>query len=303
MGRRALLVLTWVALTCLFLVPAPAPRADQNKSPKIVIGMKLGAEQALLAEVTLQLLRLRGFEVEKAAPMGSAIVRKAQETGRVDLYWEDTATALRIYHKVDEKLPRGELYRTVKALDGENGIVWLDPSAVSYTGALAMRGADARELGLGNLSDLAKMMNDGARLKLAASVEFSMRPDGLKPLEREYGFKFARENVIAMDPSETYEALRNEQADVALVLTRDTRIAEYDLFVFEDDKNVFPAHILAPVVRQQTLEKVPRLGPLLNRFSALLNDATMRRLGVQVEAEKRPVEEVARAFLREHNLI
>ena len=261
------------------------------------------AEQALLAEVTLQLLRLRDFDVEKAAPKGSAIVRKAQETGRVDIYWEDSATSLRIYNKVDEELPPNELYRTVKALDAEKGIVWLNPSAVSHTEALAMRGADAKELGLENLSDLSKMMNDGAELKLAASVEFSMRPDGLKPLEQKYGFKFARENVIAMDPGDTYEALRNEQADVALVFTRDARIADYGLFVFEDDKNVFATHILAPVVRRETLEKLPGLGPLLNRFSALLDDATMRRLSVQVEAEGRTVEEVARAFLREHDLI
>ena len=301
MGRRALLALAWGALAGLVLV-SPV-RADQHEPPKIVIGMKLGAEQALLAEVTLQLLRLRDFDVEKAAPKGSAIVRKAQETGRVDIYWEDTATSLRIYNKVDEELPPNELYRTVKARDAEKGIVWLNPSAVSHTEALAMRGADAKELGLENLSDLSKMMNDGAELKLAASVEFSMRPDGLKPLERKYGFKFARENVIAMDPGDTYEALRNEEADVALVCTRDARIADYGLFVFEDDKNVFAAHILAPVVRQETLEKVPRLGPLLNRFSALLDDATMRRLSVQVEGEGRTVEEVARAFLREHDLI
>ncbi|MFQ5955265.1 MAG: glycine betaine ABC transporter substrate-binding protein [Kiloniellales bacterium] len=303
MHRRSLLALAWVALASLALAPEMTAGAEEKQAPKIVIGKKLDAEQALLAEMTLQLLRLRGFDVEAAEPMGSAIVRKAQETGRVDIYWEDTATSLHIYNKLDEKLPPGKLYMKVAELDAKKGIVWLNPSAVSHTDAFAMRGADAKELGLSTLSDLAKVMNEGAGLKLATSVEFSMRPDGLKPVEREYDFRFARENIMAMDPGETYEALKNEKADVALVLSRDARIAEYGLFVLVDDKHVFPAHTLAPVVRQKTLERVPTLAPLLNQFSALLDNATMRRLGAQVETDKRPVEEVARAFLREHGLI
>jgi osmoprotectant transport system substrate-binding protein len=210
---------------------------------------------------------------------------------------------LRIYNKIDEKLPPDELYRKVKELDAEKGIVWLNPSAVSYTNALAMRGADAKELGLSKLSDLAKMVNDGANLKLATSVEFSMRPDGLKPMEKAYGFRFAREDVLPMDPAETYEALKNEQADVALVSTRDTRVADYGFFVFEDDKHVFPAQILAPVIRRQTIDKLPELERALNQLAVLLDNPTMRRLNVQVEVEKKPVEDVARAFLREQGLI
>ena len=303
MQRRWLLALSWVALASLALAPWLAAGAEEKPAPKIVIGKKLDAEQALLAEMTLQLLRLRDFEVEMAEPMGSAIVRKAQETGRVDIYWEDTATSLHIHNKQDEKLAPEMLYLKVAELDAKKGIVWLDPSAVSHTDGLAMRGADAKELGLSTLSGLAKAINAGAGLKLATSVEFSMRPDGLKPVEREYGFRFDRENIMAMDPDNTYEALKNDQADVALVLSHDARIAEYGLFVLEDDKNVFPVHTLAPVVRQETLERVPTLAPLLNQLSALLDNAAMRRLSAQVKTDKRPAEEVARAFLREHGLI
>ncbi len=303
MQRRWLLALSWVALASLALAPWRGAGGEENPAPKIVIGKKLDAEQALLAEMTLQLLRLRDFEVEMAEPMGSAIVRKAQETGRVDIYWEDTATSLHIHNKQDEKLAPEMLYLKVAELDAKKGIVWLNLSAVSHTDGLAMRGADAKELGLSTLSGLAKAINAGAGLKLATSVEFSMRPDGLKPVEREYGFRFARQNIMAMDPGKTYEALKNDQADVALVLSHDARIAEYGLFVLEDDKNVFPVHTLAPVVRQETLERVPTLAPLLNQLSALIDNAAMRRLSAQVKTDKRPAEEVARAFLREHGLI
>ncbi len=288
MQRRWLLALSWVALASLALAPWLAAGAEEKPAPKIVIGKKLDAEQALLAEMTLQLLRLRDFEVEMAEPMGSAIVRKAQETGRVDIYWEDTATSLHIHNKQDEKLVPEMLYLKVAELDAKKGIVWLNPSAVSHTDGLAMRGADAKELGLSTLSGLAKAINAGA---------------GLKPVEREYGFRFDRENIMAMDPDKTYEALKNDQADVALVLSHDARIAEYGLFVLEDDKNVFPVHTVAPVVRQETLERVPALAPLLNQLSALLDNAALRRLSAQVKTDKRPAEEVARAFLREHDLI
>ena len=190
----------------------------------------------------------------------------------------------------------------MKQLDAEKGIVWLEPSAVSHTYALAMRGSDADELGVRNLSELAGMVQEGAPLKLAASVEFTMRPDGLKPMEKAYEFKFPRENVSAMDPGETYEALNSEQVEVALVFTRDARVADYGFFVLEDDKHVFPAHVLAPVVRAPLLETLPQLKPLLNGFAAKLDNATMRRLNVEVEVEKKPLAEVARAYLREQEL-
>ena len=165
------------------------------------------------------------------------------------------------------------------------------------------RAADARELGLSNLSDLAKLVNDGAALTLATSVEFSARPDGLKPMEREYGFKFPRENIKAMDPGETYESLRNEEVDVALVASGDARVASYDLFVFEDDKRVFLTHVLAPVVRSETLERMPELATIVNAFSAKLDNATLRRLNARVEVEDKPLEDVARNFLHEQGLI
>jgi osmoprotectant transport system substrate-binding protein len=303
MTGRSFMARGRVALATLIIAAAAIVHAAETKPLAVVVGLKLDAEQAVLAELTVQLLQSREIAVEKSEPMGSAIVRKAQETGRVDLYWEDTVTSLRIYNKIEDMLPPDELYRTVRELDAEKGIVWLSPSAVSYTNALAMRGADATELGLSKLSDLAKIVNDGANLTLATSVEFSMRPDGLKPVEKAYGFRFARENVLPMDPAETYEALKNEEADVALVSTRDARVADYEFFVFEDDKDVFPTQVLAPVIRRQVLAETPGLERALNDLAALLDNQTMRRLSVQVEVEKKPIEDVARAFLREQDLM
>ena len=300
---RVAVALAWAtALVLLPLQPAIAA-GETQPPPPIVVGGKLGVDQALLTEMTVQLLQSKDIAVEVAEPMGSAIVRKAQETGRVDIYWEDTATSLNIYNKVSDPPAPDRLYPLAKELDAEQGIVWLEPSAVSFTYALAMRAADARELGLSNLSDLAKLVNDGAALTLATSVEFSARPDGLKPMEREYGFKFPRENIKAMDPGATYESLRNEEVDVALVASGDARVASYDLFVFEDDKRVFLTHVLAPVVRSETLERMPELATIVNAFSAKLDNATLRRLNARVEVEDKPLEDVARNFLHEQGLI
>ena len=106
-----------------------------------------------------------------------------------------------------------------------------------------------------------------------------------------------------MDSGLTYQALNEDQVDVALVFATDGRISAFDFRVLEDDKGFFPNYALTPVVRTKTLEANPKLAEPLNALSAKLNDKALQKLNAEVDVEKKPVEAVATAFLKSAGLI
>ncbi|HET9750244.1 MAG TPA: glycine betaine ABC transporter substrate-binding protein, partial [Casimicrobiaceae bacterium] len=180
----------------------------------IVVGGKNFTEQQIMSQMTAQLLKAKGFNVDVKAGMGSAVVRQAQESGQIDVYWEYTGTSLITYNKIKERMSAPETYKKVKELDAAKGLVWLNPSKANNTYGLAMNEADAKKLGIVSISDLAAKVKGGAKLTFASNAEFYARPDGLKPMEEAYGFEFPREDVKRMDTGLVYQALKEHQVDV-----------------------------------------------------------------------------------------
>lgn len=269
----------------------------------VVVGGKNFTEQQLMAEMTTQLLKAKGFTVDKRAGLGTAPLRQAQENGQVDVYWEYTGTSLITFNKVADKLDAAATYAKVKELDAAKGLVWLNPSKANNTYALAMRKADAQSKGIASLSDLSAKVKGGAAMKFGCNAEFYARPDGLKPLEEAYGFSFGRDNVVRMDTGLVYQALKDSQVEVGLVFATDGRVPAFDFLVLKDDKGFFPSYALTPVVRKETLDKNPKLAEILNGLSAKLDDATMARLNASVDVDKKTVEDVAAGFLKSQNLV
>jgi osmoprotectant transport system substrate-binding protein len=70
---------------------------------------------------------------------------------------------------------------------------------------------------------------------IALGAEFSKRPDGLPGLEKTYGFETSRADLSTMDDGLTYQALKEDHVDVAVVFATDGRIAAFDFRVLEDD--------------------------------------------------------------------
>ena len=269
----------------------------------VVVGGKNFTEQQIMAEMTAQMLRAKGFTVDKRAGLGTAPLRQAQEAGQVDVYWEYTGTSLITFNKVADKMDAAATYAKVKELDAAKGLVWLNPSKANNTYALAMRGADAKAKGVASISDLSGKVKGGQALKLASNAEWYARPDGLKPLETAYGFEFGRENVVRMDTGLVYQALRDSQVDVGLVFATDGRVPAFDFLILKDDKGYFPTYAMTPVVRKETLDKNPKLADALNALSAKLDDATMAKLNSSVDVDKKSVEEVASGFLKGQGLV
>jgi osmoprotectant transport system substrate-binding protein len=270
----------------------------------LVIGGKGFTEQLLLAEITGQYLTAKGYTVALKTGMGTSLVRQALENKQVDLYWEYTGTAFLNFHKNKfANQPAAEIYKAVKAKDEKIGIVWLNASAANNTYALAVRQADAEAKGLKTLADLAAKLNSGEKLTLGCNIEFYKRDDGLKPLQKTYGFEFSRAAVKRMETGLIYKALKDGNVDVGLVFATDGRIPAFNFAVLKDTKNYFPAYAITPTVRQEALAANPDLAEQLNTLSGLFDDATMSALNAEVDVEKRSVTEVAKSYLTAKGLI
>lgn len=288
-------LLTALAITALTISTATAA---------ITVGGKNFTEQLLMAEMTTQLLEANGFDVNKRDGMGSTVLRKAQVNGQIDVYWEYTGTSLVTYNKMDPQgLSAAETLEKVRAADKRQGLVWLQCSDANNTYALAVKeGADDTG-GIRTLSDLADAYNDGRELVMAVNAEFPHRDDGLVGLQKMYDFQVPRSLRAPMESGLTYGALRQDEADIALVFATDGRIAAFDFRVLRDDQGFFPNYALCPVVRKETLDANPDLDDILNELSSRLDDATMQRLNKSVDVDKNTIEEVAEGFLKEQGLI
>lgn len=269
----------------------------------LVVGGKNFTEQQLIAEITTQLLTAKGFQIDKRAGLGTAPLRQALEAGQIDLYWEYTGTSLITFNKIEEKMDAAQTYAKVKELDGAKGLVWLNPSKVNSTYAIAMRASDAKDRGIATISHLAAKINGGEELTFGSNAEFYARPDGLKPLEKLYGFEYGRANVKRMDTGLVYQALKDGQVDSGQVFATDGRIPAFDFVVLTDDKGYFPSYAMTPVVRQDILDANPTLTDLLNDLSGRLDDTSMTALNSQVDVDKKTVEAVATEFLTAQGLL
>ncbi len=290
-------------LNTLVGLSAAAGMLSAHAQNTVVVGGKAFTEQVLMTEMTVQLLEAKGFKPDRKAGMGTVALRSAQENGQIDVYWEYTGTSLITFNKVTDKLNAADTYKRVKDMDAAKGLVWLNPSAANNTYALSMRKDDAAKRGITSISDLSKAVKADSKMSFASNSEFYARPDGLKPMQDAYGFEFTRENIKRMDSGLTFQALRDNQVDVALVTSTDGRNAAFNFTVLKDDKGFFPVYALTPVVRKAVLDKNPKLADALNALSAKLSDPIMVRLNGSIDVEKKSVEDVARTFLKEQGLI
>lgn len=269
--------------------------ASCSGSGAIAVGSKNFTESILIAELYAQTLEAAGMRVVRRLDLGSTrIAMAAMARDDIDLYPEYTGTALiDVLHLPPQRDPQA-IYDTVKAAFARAyGIVWLQRSPMNDSQGIATTQRIARAYGLRTLSQLATL---APRLRLATIPEFVTRPDGLPGLQRVYGgFRFA--SVHTYDIALKYQALLDGQADVATAFTTDGAIVTGDLAVLIDDKHLWPAYNVAPLVRAATLQRVPRIAPALDALAPRITSRDVQSMNARIESGADPAD-VAASFLR-----
>ena len=259
------------------------------------VGSKNFTESFVIAEIYAQALERAGLRVERRFNLGSTqIAMAAMRRGDIDLYPEYTGTALiDVLHLPPMQSPQA-LYATVASEFAKRyGFIWLRPSPMNDSQALATTKTIAAREHIATLSDLAPV---ASRLRLATIQEFLSRADGLPGLRRVYG-GFAFRDVRTYDIALKYQALLSGQADIASAFTTDGAIASDDLFVLRDDRHLWPPYNVAPVVRNTTLQNQPRIRQILDAISPAITDRAAQRMNAAVESDHRDPADIAAAFL------
>jgi osmoprotectant transport system substrate-binding protein len=279
-------------------------KKQQSEKVQIKVGCKMHTEQMILMKILSIYLKEQGYDVSEVHYMSTPVARAALESGKIDLYWEYTGTALRLfYHHPAESNPQ-IAYQTIGSLDRDKGLVWLNMTPSNSTYSILMQRDKAEKLGITSISELAAYMDkEKPGFLFASSSEFYNRVDGLVGLQLKYGFAFQNDNVSKVETKLLYNALREDQFDVISGIATDGRIAHYDLLELKDDLAFFPAYNGAPVIRQQMLEQYPELKGLINRIPALVSNQTLKHLTYQVDVERRDVFEVVRSWLKQKQLL
>ncbi len=298
---RKILCLGMVLLLAMALV-LPAMAADK----KMVVGSKAFTEQRLLGQIMIQLLEKNGFKVDdKTGLGGTVVVREALVNKQIDIAMEYTGTGLITILKAPQPITDPvKCYEEVKKLDEKNGMVWLPLIPFNNTYCLMMRRADAGKLNIKSISDLSKYANaNPGKIAFGLNAEFYSRPDGYKPLQTAYDFKFPEDKIIKMDPGLLYKALKEGQVEVSMGFSTDGRIKEFDLLVLQDDKVYFPVYNPCVVVRKETLDAHPELAKIFAPLSQKLDTQAITELNFQVDGEKKAAKDVAKEWLTKQGLL
>ena len=166
---------------------------------------------------------------------GNEEVRQALENDEIDLYWEYTATGWLVHLSETRSIPDPqEQYEAVREQDlQENDIEWLPPAPGNDTYAIAASGQTQQDLGVENISDLARLVEERpgeATLCFNNDDGFRSRFDGLPGMERAYGFQFPEENLIEVSADAVYGAVDEaEICNFGVAFTTSGFIQDLDL--------------------------------------------------------------------------
>ena len=271
----------------------------------ITVGAKNFTEGYIVGSMISLLLRENGFEVREVFGAGSMIMRLGLITGQIDIYPEYTGTAWTLYLGHKEKIADSALlYRKVKNEDFiKNDLIWFNKTSVNNTYALAVRKEDIKRVGksLSSLAEYTRIVKSTIRFGIAH--EFFERPDGFKEMTKMYKFKMRDDSLKIMEIGLSFEAIKRDQIDVAMVFSTDGKLKSYNLVLLEDDKKFFPIYNMAFVINKAALLKYPEIKDILDPLTKILNNDSMQKLNYQVDIKGLPAEMVAQMFLRKHKLI
>ncbi len=272
------------------LTACEPPRADHP-----IIGAKNFTEQVVLGELLAQEIEVKtGLKVERRFYLaGSYICHQALLAGRIDGYPEYTGTALTaILKQPVDKDPASSL-ATVTRLYKQRYNVEAGPTlGFNNTFAMVIRGEDADRLHVATLSQAVPL---AAQWKLGTGYEFQERPDGLQGLEQAYRFKFNGE-PRTMDLGLLYRALHAHQVDIVAGNSTDGPIQAFGLRVLEDDKHYFPPYQAVPLMREQALQRWPKIRDALAALKDKITAEEMQSMNEEIDGQHRDPEDVVRSF-------
>lgn len=291
-------------ILCCILIGSMLTACSSNSKSKesgkekgtIVMGGKSFTEAYLLSEIYSLALEDKGYTVDRVYDMNTDTITPAIRNGEIDMYPEYIGTALTDIIGAELETDVDAMFETVsKEFSEQWKIKWLELTTMEDKVVMVMRSDRAKELGVKTLTDLQKVSD---QLILGDGVNFAEREDDLLRLNSIFGeFAFKVENV---DYSLAYPCLEDRTVDVIPGLSTDPQLLGDTFVVIEEDKPVWPAQYVAPIVRQEVLDKNPDIENICNDVSKNISTDAMIKMLDQVVNGGEEYEDVAKEFYEEN---
>jgi osmoprotectant transport system substrate-binding protein len=267
--------------------------------PAITIGDKNFTEEFILGDLYAQALQAKGYHVALKGNIGSSeITYKALTSGQIQMYPEYTGVIVSVLAG-NTKPPHSaaQTYSEAQTFVQKHGFSLLKPTPFYDTDAMGTLKSYATKHNLHTISDLKQF---GHSLKLGGAPEFATRYEGLIGLKKVYG---VNPTFKPLAIGLTYKALDSGQVQVSDVFTTDPQLTTGKYTILSDPKNVFGFQNVAPIVKKSVLKaEGPVFEQTLNKVSALLTLAAIRKMNAAVALDQQSPSAVAHKFLAANHL-
>ncbi|MFE9025816.1 glycine betaine ABC transporter substrate-binding protein [Streptomyces iakyrus] len=286
--------------------PGSIGRGEPLKGAQLTVTSKSFTEQLILGSIMGIAFEAAGADViDRTGIQGSIGSREAVRKGDADAGYEYTGTAWITYlgHSKPITDPQ-EQWEAVKKEDAGNGLVWLPPSELDNTYALAMNQENAKKYGTKTMSDVAKLAkSDPGAVNLCVEVEFANRADGLPGMQKAYGMDVPARNITQMDTGIIYTQTDKGSCTFGEVFTTDGRIRSMNLAVMDDDRKFFPNYNAAPMINAKSLKEWPAIAEVLNPVTARLDNSVAQTLNAKVDVDGEDPHQVALDWMVEEGFV
>lgn len=236
-------------------------------------------------------------EITEGVGGGTSNIQPAMEKGEFDFYPEYTGSGWNAVLK-EEGLYDETMFAELQAGYDEMNMTWTGMLGFNNTYGLVATKEAAEKYDLKTYSDLAAVSD---QLIFGAEYDFFEREDGYEALCDTYGLQF--KDTMDLDIGLKYDAIRQKKIDVMNMFTTDGQLSVSDVVVLEDDKGLYPSYVCGFVVRNEVLEKNPKLQEVFALAENMITDEEMAQMNYQVESEGKSPEETATTFLQEKGLL
>ena len=287
-----------VAVTALGALALPTTGFAANSKTPIIVGSKSFTESKVVSEIYALALKKAGYKVTRKQNISNSVVFKAVQTGQIDVYPEYTGTIVDAYlNQSTTNKNAKQIVAAAKEGVAKYKLTTLTPAPGNDSQGIAVTTKVAKKYGLYTISDLQKKAN---KIRFVSQGEFDQRADALPGMVKKYG-KFDFKSSKDYDDSLKYKILSEGKGDAAPVSTTDGQLANGNKYtLLKDDKHLWPAYNLVPLVRNSTLKSHPKMAKTLNQVDKKLTTKTLTELNKKVDVDGQNYQTVAKNWFNKN---
>jgi osmoprotectant transport system substrate-binding protein len=268
------------------------------KKTAVVVADQGFGESKILAQIYGQLLAANGYDVTYQSLKDRAATYAAFSKGDINFEPDYAASALEFLNG-NAGEASADITATAQKLRSrlaDKNLVALDPAKAVDTNSLVVTKQTAESKHLSKISDLTP------DLKLGGPQDCPTNAGCIPALQKTYGIDMSK-NFVPLDSGgpNTKAALENGDIDVAVLFSTDSTIAAKGWKVLQDDKGIFNADNIIPVVSKQ-LSGDTKLVGLANKASAALTTDKLTALNKRYDVDKEDADVIAKDFLKNEGL-